>query len=65
MKAINDNSWFSKIRQILAIYELPSSHNILDFPLTKNCLEKDGQQKSSDVWTLARAACAFSLELFK
>jgi hypothetical protein len=45
MKAINDNSWFSKIRQILAIYELPSSHNILDFPLTKNCLEKDGQEK--------------------
>jgi hypothetical protein len=27
MKAINDNSWFSKLEQILAIYELPSSHN--------------------------------------
>jgi hypothetical protein len=29
MKAINDNSWFSKLKQILAIYELPSSHSIL------------------------------------
>ena len=36
MKAINDNSWFSKLKQILAIYELPSSHNILDLPPTKN-----------------------------
>jgi hypothetical protein len=36
MKAINDNSWFSKLEQILAIYELPSSHNILDLPPTKN-----------------------------
>jgi hypothetical protein len=36
MKAINDNSWFSKLKQILAMYELPSSHNILDLQPTKN-----------------------------
>jgi hypothetical protein len=42
MKAINDNSWFSKLKQILAIYlyELPSSHNILDLPPTKNAWKK-------------------------
>jgi hypothetical protein len=40
MKAINDNSWFSKFKQILAIYELPSSHNILDLPPTKNAWKK-------------------------
>ena len=40
MKAINDNSWFSKLKQILAIYELPSSRNILDLPPTKNARKK-------------------------
>ena len=46
MKAINDNSWFSKFKEILAIYELPLSHNILDLPPTKKRLEKNGQQSS-------------------
>jgi hypothetical protein len=40
MKAINDNSWFSKLKQILAIYEIPSSHNILYLPPTNNAWKK-------------------------
>jgi len=52
MEAINDNSWFSKIRQILAIYELPSSHNILDFPPTKNAWKKMINKAVSEYWSL-------------
>jgi hypothetical protein len=50
MKAINNNSWFSKIRQILAIYELPSSHNILDFPPTKNAWKKMVNKAVDEYW---------------
>jgi hypothetical protein len=46
MKAINDNSWFSKLKQILAIYEIPSSHNILYLPPRNNTWTKNGQKSS-------------------
>jgi hypothetical protein len=54
MKAINDNSWFSKLKQILAIYlyELPSSHNILDLPPTKNAWKTNGQQGQRKAWRI-------------
>jgi hypothetical protein len=50
MKAINDNSWFSKLKQILAIYELPSSHNILDLPPTKNAWKKMVSKAVNEYW---------------
>jgi hypothetical protein len=50
MKAINDNSWFSKLKQILAIYELPSSHNILDLPPTKNAWKKMVNKAVNEYW---------------
>jgi hypothetical protein len=50
MKAINDNSWFSKLKQILAIYELPSSHNILDLPPTKHAWKKTVNKAVNEYW---------------
>jgi hypothetical protein len=50
MKAINNNSWFSKLKQILAIYELPSSHNILDLPPTKNAWKKMVNKAVNEYW---------------
>ena len=50
MKAINDNSWFSNLKQILAIYELPSSHNILDLPPTKNAWKKMINKAVNEYW---------------
>jgi hypothetical protein len=50
MKAINDNSWFSKLKQILAIYELPSSHNILNLPPTKNAWKKMVNKAVNEYW---------------
>jgi hypothetical protein len=49
-KAINNNSWFSKLKQILAIYELPSSHNILDLPPTKNAWKKMVNKAVNEYW---------------
>ena len=50
MKAINDNSWFSKLKQILAIYELPSSDNILDLPPTKHAWKKMVNKAVNEYW---------------
>jgi hypothetical protein len=50
MKSINDNSWFSKRKQILAIYELPSSHNILDLPPTKHAWKKMVNKAVDEYW---------------
>jgi hypothetical protein len=50
IKAINDNSWFSKLKQILAIYELPTSHNILDLPPTKNAWKKRVNKAVNEYW---------------
>jgi hypothetical protein len=43
-------SWFSKLKQILAIYELPSSHNILDLPPTKNAWKKMVNKAVDEYW---------------
>ncbi len=50
MKGIDGNSWFSKIRQILAIYDLTSSYKILDEPPTKNKWKQETTKFINQYW---------------
>ena len=51
MKTLNDNSWFSKVRKILALYELPSGHDILDNPPKKAAWKNIVNKAVDNHWT--------------